>query len=145
MPFLHYNCWNWIASCFQTAYDRRCNVCIKWKPGWRLLILSFLTIWQVNASEVIILEGILVFHEQRVRNMMNMKIFVDAGMLLFHFVNRLKLFWDDTWRQFSVIDIVGGFYILLYLLSYMLNLPYMLCRSWCKAFPQNKTWHCWEG
>ncbi|KAH1118240.1 hypothetical protein AAZX31_17G125100 [Glycine max] len=33
---------------------------------------------QVNASEVIILEGILVFHEQRVRNMMNMKIFVDA-------------------------------------------------------------------
>ncbi|KAI4336304.1 hypothetical protein L6164_014845 [Bauhinia variegata] len=33
---------------------------------------------QVNASEVIILEGILVFHEQRVRNMMNMKLFVDA-------------------------------------------------------------------
>ncbi|XP_027334363.1 uridine kinase-like protein 1, chloroplastic isoform X2 [Abrus precatorius] len=33
---------------------------------------------QVNASEVIILEGILVFHEQSVRNMMNMKIFVDA-------------------------------------------------------------------
>ncbi|XP_028765081.1 uridine kinase-like protein 2, chloroplastic [Neltuma alba] len=33
---------------------------------------------QVNASEVIILEGILVFHEQRVRDMMNMKIFVDT-------------------------------------------------------------------
>ncbi|KAK7291559.1 hypothetical protein RIF29_06800 [Crotalaria pallida] len=33
---------------------------------------------QVNASEVIIVEGILVFHEQRVRDMMNMKIFVDA-------------------------------------------------------------------
>ncbi|XP_061342234.1 uridine/cytidine kinase UKL1, chloroplastic-like isoform X2 [Gastrolobium bilobum] len=33
---------------------------------------------QVNASEVIILEGILVFHEQRVRNMMDVKIFVDA-------------------------------------------------------------------
>ncbi|MED6184989.1 Uridine kinase-like protein 1, chloroplastic [Stylosanthes scabra] len=32
----------------------------------------------VNASEVIIMEGILVFHEQRVRDMMNMKIFVDA-------------------------------------------------------------------
>ncbi|KAG4933057.1 hypothetical protein JHK87_047059 [Glycine soja] len=36
---------------------------------------------QVNASEVIILEGILVFHEQRVRNMMNMKIFVDAELI----------------------------------------------------------------
>ncbi|PNY09626.1 uridine kinase-like protein 2 chloroplastic-like [Trifolium pratense] len=33
---------------------------------------------QVNASDVIIMEGILVFHEQRVRDMMNMKIFVDA-------------------------------------------------------------------
>ncbi|GAB4847961.1 Uridine kinase-like protein 1, chloroplastic [Ancistrocladus abbreviatus] len=33
---------------------------------------------QVNASDVIILEGILVFHDQRVRNMMNMKIFVDT-------------------------------------------------------------------
>ncbi|CAA0813121.1 Uridine kinase-like protein 1- chloroplastic [Striga hermonthica] len=33
---------------------------------------------QVNASDVIILEGILVFHDQRVRNLMNMKIFVDS-------------------------------------------------------------------
>ncbi|KAH1205031.1 Uridine kinase-like protein 1, chloroplastic [Glycine max] len=33
---------------------------------------------QVNASDVIILEGILVFHDQRVRDLMNMKIFVDA-------------------------------------------------------------------
>ncbi|KAG2714844.1 hypothetical protein I3843_03G050400 [Carya illinoinensis] len=33
---------------------------------------------QVNASDVIILEGILIFHDQRVRNMMNMKIFVDT-------------------------------------------------------------------
>ncbi|KAG2678572.1 hypothetical protein I3760_11G008700 [Carya illinoinensis] len=33
---------------------------------------------QVNASDVIILEGILVFHDQRVRNLMNMRIFVDA-------------------------------------------------------------------
>ncbi|XP_017973284.1 PREDICTED: uridine kinase-like protein 1, chloroplastic isoform X1 [Theobroma cacao] len=33
---------------------------------------------QVNASEVIILEGILVLHDQRVRQLMNMKIFVDA-------------------------------------------------------------------
>ncbi|KAK8608655.1 hypothetical protein V6N13_024072 [Hibiscus sabdariffa] len=33
---------------------------------------------QVNASDVIILEGILVFHDQRVRNLMNMRIFVDT-------------------------------------------------------------------
>ncbi|KAI8541330.1 hypothetical protein RHMOL_Rhmol08G0052700 [Rhododendron molle] len=33
---------------------------------------------QVNASDVIILEGILVFHDARVRNLMNMKIFVDT-------------------------------------------------------------------
>nr|GMC95323.1 uridine kinase-like protein 1, chloroplastic [Ipomoea batatas] len=32
----------------------------------------------VNASDVIILEGILVFHDSRVRNLMNMKIFVDT-------------------------------------------------------------------
>lgn len=34
---------------------------------------------QVNASDVIILEGILVFHDEQVRDMMNMKIFVDTG------------------------------------------------------------------
>ncbi|XP_073286352.1 uridine/cytidine kinase UKL1, chloroplastic isoform X1 [Primulina huaijiensis] len=33
---------------------------------------------QVNASDVIILEGILIFHDQKVRNLMNMKIFVDT-------------------------------------------------------------------
>lgn len=32
----------------------------------------------VNASDVIILEGILVFHDQHVRRLMNMKIFVDT-------------------------------------------------------------------
>lgn len=34
---------------------------------------------QVNPSDVIILEGILVFHDPRVRELMNMKIFVDTG------------------------------------------------------------------
>lgn len=34
----------------------------------------------MNASDVIILEGILVFHDQRVRDLMNMKIFVDTGV-----------------------------------------------------------------
>ncbi|XP_010436027.1 PREDICTED: uridine kinase-like protein 1, chloroplastic [Camelina sativa] len=36
------------------------------------------TFRQVNASDVIILEGILIFHDSRVRNLMNMKIFVDT-------------------------------------------------------------------
>ncbi|KAJ8439655.1 hypothetical protein Cgig2_017928 [Carnegiea gigantea] len=34
---------------------------------------------RVNPSDVIILEGILVFHDPRVRELMNMKIFVDTG------------------------------------------------------------------
>ena len=33
---------------------------------------------KVNVSDVIILEGILVFHDQRVRDLMDMKIFVDT-------------------------------------------------------------------
>ncbi|CAH8391477.1 unnamed protein product [Eruca vesicaria subsp. sativa] len=33
---------------------------------------------RVNPSDVIILEGILIFHDSRVRDLMNMKIFVDA-------------------------------------------------------------------
>jgi uridine kinase len=33
---------------------------------------------KVNASDVIILEGILVFHDQKVRDLMDMKIFVDT-------------------------------------------------------------------
>ncbi|CAN6446992.1 unnamed protein product [Victoria cruziana] len=36
------------------------------------------TFRKVNASDVIILEGILVFHDSRVRSLMNMKIFVDT-------------------------------------------------------------------
>ncbi|MCH87002.1 uridine kinase-like protein 3-like [Trifolium medium] len=34
---------------------------------------------RVNPADVIILEGILVFHDPRVRALMNMKIFVDTG------------------------------------------------------------------
>lgn len=48
-------------------------------------------LWQVNASEVVIMEGILVFHEQRVRDLMNMKIFVDAGLLIFRFAYHFML------------------------------------------------------
>ena len=44
---------------------------------------------QVNPSDVIILEGILIFHEPRVRELMNMKIFVDTGHLfcIYNFVS----------------------------------------------------------
>ncbi|KAG4980532.1 hypothetical protein JHK82_033774 [Glycine max] len=35
----------------------------------------------VNSSYVIILEGILVFHDQRVWDLLNMKIFVDAALI----------------------------------------------------------------
>jgi len=35
---------------------------------------------KVNPSDVIILEGILVFHDSRLRDLMNMKIFVDTGI-----------------------------------------------------------------
>lgn len=41
--------------------------------------LCFWIICQVNPSDVIILEGILIFHDPRVRDFMNMKIFVDTG------------------------------------------------------------------
>lgn len=44
-----------------------------------LLIYLRSHIWQVNPSDVIILEGILIFHDPRVRDLMNMKIFVDTG------------------------------------------------------------------
>jgi uridine kinase len=46
------------------------------------------TFRKVNAADVIIMEGILVFHDSRVRDLMNMKIFVDTGsafdVLLLH-------------------------------------------------------------
>ncbi|KAG8502877.1 hypothetical protein CXB51_000692 [Gossypium anomalum] len=41
----------------------------------KLTVIKFL---QVNPSDVIILEGILIFHDPRVRELMNMKIFVDT-------------------------------------------------------------------
>ena len=46
----------------------------------------YFTMLQVNPSDVIILEGILIFHDPSVRELMNMKIFVDTGHL-FSFYN----------------------------------------------------------
>jgi uridine kinase len=49
------------------------------------------TVRKVNAADVIILEGILVFHDARVRGLMNMKIFVDTGLSIFFFWFALSL------------------------------------------------------
>ncbi|KAL6567681.1 Uridine kinase-like protein 4 [Orobanche gracilis] len=45
---------------------------------------------RVNPSDVIILEGILIFHDLRVRDFMNMKIFVDTGVLLVGYLTFLN-------------------------------------------------------
>ena len=48
--------------------------------------------FQVNACDVIILEGILVFHDSRVRDLMNMKIFVDTGHRLNSMITSCSIF-----------------------------------------------------
>ncbi|XP_050102456.1 uridine/cytidine kinase UKL1, chloroplastic-like isoform X3 [Malus sylvestris] len=50
-----------------------CDMIIQQLHDHRVVLVN-----QVNASDVIILEGILVFHDQHVRNLMNIKIFVDT-------------------------------------------------------------------
>jgi uridine kinase len=42
-------------------------------------IKSSHVLFQVNAADVLILEGILIFHDPRLNSLMNMKIFVDTG------------------------------------------------------------------
>ncbi|CAN0879427.1 Uridine kinase-like protein 4 [Linum grandiflorum] len=46
---------------------------------------------RVNPSDVIILEGILIFHDLRIRELMNMKIFVDTGCHVFSFFRTSRL------------------------------------------------------
>lgn len=47
---------------------------------FRISVLNVTAVqMKVNPSDVIILEGILVLHDARVRGLMNMKIFVDTG------------------------------------------------------------------
>ncbi|CAN8301769.1 unnamed protein product [Cochlearia groenlandica] len=48
---------------------------------------------RVNPSDVILLEGILLFHDPRVRELMNMKIFVDTGQ---SFIS--PLLWINLWN-----------------------------------------------
>lgn len=75
--------WGYVCHCFAAI-----PICIK-TPGsiYEFSLTSYICkrfniLFQVNASDVIILEGILVLHDPRVRDLMNMKIFVDAGLTL---------------------------------------------------------------
>lgn len=62
--------------------------------GYLFIVIDiFVVDAQVNASDVIILEGILVFHDQGVRDLMNMKIFVDTGLIHFYFHVNNTLQW----------------------------------------------------
>uniref|UniRef100_A0A2N9EKG9 Uridine kinase n=1 Tax=Fagus sylvatica TaxID=28930 RepID=A0A2N9EKG9_FAGSY len=63
---------------------------------------------QVNASDVIILEGILVFHDQRVRNLMNMKIFVDADADV-RLARRIKRDTVDRGRDFPSVSSIAQY------------------------------------
>lgn len=53
----------------------------------------------VNPADVIILEGILVLNDPQVRDLMNMKIFVDTGL----FVYPLSLTWSFHFNQVVVV------------------------------------------
>ncbi|KAF9667184.1 hypothetical protein SADUNF_Sadunf16G0306600 [Salix dunnii] len=53
----------------------------RWDLNWivvNVLLGSYVHMLIVNPSDVIILEGILIFHDPRIRELMNMKIFVDT-------------------------------------------------------------------
>ncbi|CAL5063507.1 unnamed protein product [Urochloa decumbens] len=64
---------------------------------------------KVNASDVIILEGILVFHDQRVRNLMDMKIFVDTDADI-RLARRIRRDTVERGRDISsVLDQYGRF------------------------------------
>ncbi|VFQ91734.1 unnamed protein product [Cuscuta campestris] len=57
---------------------------------------------RVNPSDVIILEGILIFHDPRVRDLMNMKIFVDIDADV-RLARRIKRDKDEKCRDIAMI------------------------------------------
>lgn len=79
--------------------------------------------FQVNASDVIILEGILVFHDQRVRNLMNMKIFVDTGFNSFSVYLPFNLYCVNVTCSFSLL--------LAFIIAIMLSLALLLGSRCC--------------
>ncbi|KAI7734421.1 hypothetical protein M8C21_004070 [Ambrosia artemisiifolia] len=63
---------------------------------------------RVNPSDVIILEGILIFHDPRVRDMMNMKIFVDTDADV-RLARRIRRDTTEKGREIGmVLDQVAG-------------------------------------
>ncbi|KAM7509798.1 hypothetical protein LguiB_008673 [Lonicera macranthoides] len=80
----------------------------------------------VNASDVIILEGILVFHDQSVRNLMNMKIFVDTDADV-RLARRIRRDTVERGRDInSVLEQASPFYFLCILLR-LIDLAYIMC------------------
>ncbi|XP_058101972.1 uridine kinase-like protein 3 isoform X7 [Magnolia sinica] len=68
---------------------------------------------QVNPSDVIILEGILVLHDPRVRDLMNMKIFVDTDSDL-RLARRIKRDTVERGRDIQlVLDQIRGMHTLI--------------------------------
>ncbi|KAJ0751408.1 putative transferase [Helianthus annuus] len=82
---------------------------------------------RVNPSDVIILEGILIFHDPRVRDMLNMKIFVDTGSffyslsLVFHAYG-FKFFSSDLASVCICIFYFKVLFIFLFFIFYFLFL-----------------------
>ncbi|GJN15644.1 hypothetical protein PR202_gb02578 [Eleusine coracana subsp. coracana] len=68
---------------------------------------------KVNVSDVIILEGILVFHDQRVRDLMDMKIFVDTDADV-RLVRRIRRDTIERGRDVtSVLEQIRGMHTLI--------------------------------
>lgn len=64
------------------------------------LLLILIKQLQVNPPDIIILEGILVLHDPRVRDLMSMKIFVDTGYL-YLFALIVEQFDVGSWNKLS--------------------------------------------
>ncbi|XP_022732926.1 uridine kinase-like protein 3 isoform X3 [Durio zibethinus] len=68
---------------------------------------------RVNPSDVIILEGILIFHDHRVRELMNMKIFVDTDADV-RLARRIRRDTVDKGRDIdTVLDQIRGMHTLI--------------------------------
>jgi uridine kinase len=92
---------------------------------------------QVNPSDVIILEGILIFHDPRVRDLMNMKIFVDAGLSHTKPVNTYVVKSVAYMRRCTCICTHEGNTLVSYFTSWR-----YLCRCRCASSEKDKTRYC---
>jgi uridine kinase len=92
---------------------------------------------RVNPSDVIILEGILIFHDPRVRDLMNMKIFVDAGLSHTKPVNTYVVKSVAYMRRCTCICTHEGNTLVSYFTSWR-----YLCRCRCASSEKDKTRYC---